>query len=354
MRRKSVSTFVKKMTAGALTVAMVVAGFVIAPKTAEAANEQSVDYTFYTDEEFRTLSEAKKAPVKDGYVFGGWYQGPGETKTALTEDTVSSATGNIYAKFVPAYVLSVKTQNQAGTNADSNGIGVRILSSVDSTDYLEMGITLYLANHTEKPMPVNKKVYQRLKVGENTLTAKEVFGTASEYFSVWRLTDIANGNFAKIMYVRPYWKTMDGTTVYGLAKYVHIEDGYKKLISVPINLMSDADVAAGVVEMGYSSEVLEFVDFEKGRVFTDEMEINSDTAGKVKMVGNYATVDDYAPDGECLYANVRFKVKDGSSIWNDPVDGAMTRSKWFDFDVTPDFSDWTETTKDAGAWGLQY
>ena len=354
MRRKSVNTFVKRMTAGALTVAMVVAGFVIAPKTAEAANEQSVHYTLYTDEDFRTLSEAKKAPTEDGYVFGGWYQGPGETKTALTKDTVSSATGNIYAKFVPAYVLSVKAQNQSGTKADSVNTSIRILSSVDSIDYQEMGITLYLANRTEKDMPVNTKVYQKLKVGDNTLTAKEVFGTASEYFSVWRLTDIANSNFPKIMYVRPYWKTMDGTTVYGLAKYVHIEDGYEKYISVPINLMSDADVAAGVVEMGYSSEDLEFHDFENGRVFTDEMEINKDTAGKVKMVGNYATVDHYAPDAECLYANVRFTVKNGSSIWNTPDKGAMTRSKWFDFDVTPDFSDWTETTKDAGAWGLQY
>lgn len=333
---------------------MVVAGFVIVPKTAEAANEQSVQYTAYTDAEFQSLSSAKKAPVKDGYVFGGWYQGAGETKTALTEDAVSSATGDIYAKFVPAYVLSVKAQNQSGTTAESTETSVRILSSVDSTDYLELGITLYLANRTKMDMPVYTKVYQKLKVGGDTLTAKEVFGTASEYFSVWRLTGIKNKNFTKIMYVRPYWKTMDGTTVYGLAKYVHIEDGYNKYISVPINLMSDADVAAGIVEMGYSSEDLKFHDFENGRVFTDEMEINSDTAGKVKMVGNYATVDRYAPADECLYANVRFTVKDGSSIWNTPVEGVMTRSKWFDFDVTPDFSDWTETTKDAGAWGLQY
>ena len=76
MRRKSVSTFVKRMTAGALTVAMVVAGFVIAPKTAEAANTQSVHYKAYTDAEFQSLNSAKKAPTEDGYVFGGWYQGP--------------------------------------------------------------------------------------------------------------------------------------------------------------------------------------------------------------------------------------------------------------------------------------
>lgn len=356
MRRKSVSTFVKKMTAGALAVAMVVAGFVIIPKTAEAAYTygDAVKYKKYENTVFKDLYNDKAAPIEDGYVFGGWYsEKETDVYTPLTESEAGVTEGEVYAKFVPAYVLSVKAQNKYGTGADTEKTNARILSSVDSKDYLKVGFDLYLANR----IPMNHeitKVYGNIKVGENGVpyTPENVFGTASKYFSIWRLEEIEKSNYGKIMYVRPYWVTMDGTKVYGLAKYVHIEDGYLSLISVPINLMSDEKLAAGVVEMNYDNGAgLKFHDFEEGRVF-EEMAFNPDTAGKVKMVGNKDSVGNYA-SGECLYGNIRFEMSD--TLKSNLYDSNNERSNWFYFTFTgKDFSNWDEDTQNVRVWDLQY
>lgn len=361
MRRKNASVFVKKITAGVLTVAMVVAGFVIIPKTAEAANEKDqAIYDDYQRSEFINLykTEKKKAPVREGYVFGGWYQDVDGTKKALTEEEAGkkadNGTGaeNIYAKFVPAYVLSVKTQNKTGTSeATTDPTDMRILTAVDSLDYLETGLELYTLNQNEKNVEPNKKVYKKIYVGEQlTLEADQVFGSAAKYFSVWRLTNIPREYFDDIVYVRPYWKTVDGTIVKGLAKYVHVEDGYMNYVNVPVNLMSGNKVAAGVVTMTYPSDKLKFVGCENGRVFDDGMEYDSSTLGTVKVVGNNAVVGDYYTPGECLYANVRFQVQSDVKTYDKTT---QTRNTWFDFSFTEDFSDWEEATQTAGVWDVQ-
>ena len=360
MRRKNASVFVKKITAGVLTVAMVVAGFVIIPKTAEAANdkEQAIYVKCNRTDFIKSYkTDNKKAPVYEGYVFGGWYQDVNDAKKALTVEEAGkeadNETGaeNIYAKFVPAYVLSVKTQNKTGTSAaTTDPTDMRILTAVDSLDYLETGLELYTLNQNKKDVEPNAKVYKKISVGDQiTLEADQVFGSAAKYFSVWRLTGIPQEYFDDIVYVRPYWKTVDGTIVKGLAKYVYVEDGYKKYVNVPVNLMSGNDVAAGVVTITYPSDKLKFVGCENGRVFDDGMECNSSTPGTVKVVGNNAVVGGYCTPGECLYANVRFERKEDTPLYN--TDG--TRNIWFDFSFTEDFSDWEENRQVAGVWNVQ-
>lgn len=308
---------------GFMAVAVVIAGIVLLPKTASAVDtyteeETGIIYTLdETNYDFKTYWNEKKAPVMKGCVFGGWYvKEESGTYTALTEDTASTA-DSAYAKFVPDYVLSVRAQNEDGTaEKDGKNNSIRVLSSVDSKAYQSVGFDIWLANKTQitldwdgkTPLTTNK-IFEKIMVGENPVTPETYFGgVASKYFSVWRLDEIVDANDSKIIYVRPYWTTLDGTKVEGLAKYVHVEDQYKNYISVPINLMTGEAIAAGVVEMNYSG--LTFVGFEEGRLLK-EMEVNYGTSGVVKMVGNAETANQeiYA-DG--IYANLRF-VKPGTT-----------------------------------------
>lgn len=323
MNGKKVLSLAKKLLAVCLAAGMAAAGSMAVPEKAEAAvAEDKVIYdNSYAIEDY-WKKDSKTAPVKAGYVFGGWYSGEqeGDYLTAEMIDTNTDGnidfTGTVYAKFVPAQVLSVKAQNMAGTEVDTPSTSVRVISSMDSANYQRAGFDIWLANRkqlfkdqdTKAPLET-EKIYKGLMVGTKPVDAEVIFGGVSKFVSVWQLTNIDKSNYDKIIYVRPYWITMDGTKVEGLAKYVHIEDEYKKYISVPVNLLDKEAVAAGAVNMTYennSNEALELVEFEPGRVLP-EMDYSYDGAGRtIKMVGNAATVDQYE-SAESLYANVRFK-----------------------------------------------
>ena len=174
---------------------------------------------------------------------------------------------------------------------------------------------------------------------------------------MWNIVNIADVNDENIIYVRPYWVTLDGTKVYGMSKYVHVVDGYQtnKYVSIPINVMTASKAAAGIATINYDSSKMSFVGMEKGRIFDDAMEY-SEANGTVKIVGNGATVDKYNAD-ETLFANARFKLNDGIELYSVNTNtNVMTRANgYFDFTISnPDFSDWNENTVDAGAWNIQY
>ena len=310
MIRKNIICFSKKLTAGVLAVAVVAAGLFAVPKQVDAAvAADQVKYVKYDDiSSYR--GEIKTAPVLKGYVFGGWYDS--EDGNYYDQAGADSLSNGAYAKFVPAQVLSVKAQNIDGTDKNSNTTSVRVISSLDSTKYQKVGFDIWLSNQkqlhmagTESDPLETTKVYSGLNVGTDNWTANQVFGGISQYVSVWELINVANKNFGEIIYVRPYWITMDGTKVEGLAKYVHIEDGYKDggYISVPVNLMTGEDVAAGAVNVSYP-EGAELVGVENGRLFA-EMISNTSTTGTIEMVGNTEDATDVKADG--IYANLRFK-----------------------------------------------
>lgn len=354
MRGHSMSVC-KKITAGLLTATVIAAGIFVAPSkvNAETAEEDKVIYdNTYKMSEYWS-SEEKKAPIKTGYVFGGWYADEGNTP--LTEATAASYTGTAYAKFVPAYVLSVKAQNEIGV-AENDGVtaSIRILSSVDSKQYKNVGIKLLLNNKNDKSPEPSTQVYSGLGVTvedkTEVRTAKQIFGEASAFVSGWRIYNISDKNDSKIIYVRPYWTTMDGTKVEGLAKYVHVEDGYKKLVSVPVNILSKETAAAGALQVTCTDDRFEFYDveerFETGKIFA-EMEYNAVDSKNIKLVGNAAAVNETAViDG--LYANIRFKLKDGAVYESGTGDFAK-------FTVTGvDFCDWNESDVAINAWDIRY
>ena len=382
MNKKQVMSIVKKLTVSVLAVGMIVAGIVASPKKVAAEDTATiydkVIYVRYDAEDIETnywTADKKTAPVKEGYVFGGWFEqveaetDHTETYTEGDETTyynpLTTVSGVAYAKFVPAQVLSVKAQNEAKVTKsyidnfanEQDSFYIRVMSSLDSANYNKVGFDIYLANwlkvykdgvegvSTTKEATESDKIYSGVKEGTETKTAQQIFGGVSKYVSVWQLDKINyKENVELINYVRPYWETKDGTKVNGLAKYIHIEDEYLEYINVPVNLLGGEDIAAGAVNMTYTGAdagSLELVKFEEGRIFS-EMKYNY-SGNTVKMVGTTnLEVGKYQEEGETIYANLRFKQPTVNT----------------EFNITDDentFCDWNENIVDVKkVWDMKY
>lgn len=311
---------------------------------------------WFADESKRTV------PVKEDYVFGGWYTSTdGSNFTALKEaDLVNQNLDDIknitYAKFVPAYVLSVKMQIEAAASEnDGATTDLRVLSSVDSLDYQETGFEIWLGSRTQaEATPVITKVYGSLKLNAddtNPKTPEKEFGAASDYFSVLRIKNIKDSSDKSNVYARPYWVTLDGTVVEGMAKYLRVEDAFEgnEYISIPVNLLTGEEVAAGIVTMTYDAYKVKVVDVQGGRLLT-EMDNNTATAGTIQFVCN-ATIDSEGTfeqvNADGLYANVRFQLQDGVTL-RDGEHLEFTMSN-------EDFSNWNEEdVSTVKAWNVYY
>ena len=386
MNKKNTMSFIKKMAALVIAVGMVVTGIVLAPKQADAEGNviipDKVIYESYQDAKTYWEAEPKKAPMKDGYVFGGWFKEVLESeKTENTETSVENSgtvyyepltevTGEAFAKFVPAQVLSIKAQNgvdegkepitKAEDISKENPMWIRVMTSLDSKNYDWIGFDIYLANRKQPTNSADgtkvlrtKKVFSGLYEGDNTepTAASDIFCGASNYVCVWKLDQIDTAsNAEKIIYVRPYWVTKDGTTVNGLAKYVHIEDEYKGYISVPVNIARTEDVAAGTIDMSYygydglqiAKDDNDNILFEEGRIFP-EMTFRHDATNKeIKMVGVEQDANTYKNSNETIYANIRFQKPTTDTSLN------------FDMKLVK-FCNWEEKTDiDVKVWDIVY
>lgn len=314
MKKGNLFSGIKKIFAGSLAVMVVMTGLSITTKAAS----DSVMYKSLSMEDY--WGDEKVAPVEKGYVFAGWYGSESEEQP-LTE----CANGNAYAKFVPATVLSVKTQANA-ENVEAKelknvatGETLRVLSSVDSGKYQKVGFkVLFGTKEIDAGTNEYTKVYNNLtyvgKDGEvDTTTAAAVFGgSVSRYFFAADIVNIAKVNYSNQIYVCPYWVTLDGTTVYGQASNVFLEDhcADKNYYRASVNLFGDQDVAAGKVTVTYNSDQFEVVDVVNGRLFKGEIESNKDTAGTVTIVGNASRVSEHEKASDLLMT-VRFTKKSG-------------------------------------------
>lgn len=364
MKYSSKKHFAGKIAAGLLAAVVMVSGIFAAPMPVNAEGEIA-DTVIYDNETFQMsdyyhAEREKLAPVLPGYVFGGWYEDD-KGESPLTEDTAADyekiSGKRAYAKFVPAYVLSVKAQSKSGTSEAVDKTDMRIVSSVDSRKYRNVGITLLLNNKNDKSPEPTTTVYTGMEVEEDgkteVRTPKQIFGAASEFLTGWRIQNIAKGNYSKILYVRPYWTTMDGTRVEGLARYVHVEDGYKNLVSVPVNLMTDPlkreGIAAGALKVICNDPRFEFYDVqsvENGRIFAN-MDYHVVDGNTVKIVGNVTGIGRTATaDG--IFASVRFRLKDGESY-------TCGNGTFLNFTVAEeDFRNWDEEIVPMNAWDVRH
>lgn len=345
MKRKN--HILKKMIIGCLAAVMIMSGMNV---YAAVEVQNTVSYEAYKAEVFAEAFTTKVAPVKDGYFFGGWYKDADGTEAIYATDNIENISGTVYAKFVPAYVLSVKAQNYYGTayTDGQDSTSTRLCSSVDNARYSEIGFKFSVAGGAEYTYPIeNNMVYNKLsvKAKNNEVTkyeANKIFGESAKHFSVLTIEDIPESYWCKEMYVRPYWVTPDGTTVEGIGKYVFVDDGINNYISVPINLNSVEAVAAGLMTIDYDETKLTYIGYNTGIVFEDMKAHN--TGSTVQCVGNVNELANVAADD--LYISLRFEMKNPNLIGS---------GEFLTFEVSDEnFCNVNEDLIKMNVWNVQY
>lgn len=373
--KSRVINVLKKTSIGLLTAVMVVAGSGMTSLVANAATTNGVTSGIvYKDVKYSTcksyISAGNKVPEYTtitgqtdnyGYLFAGWFKANNDASankiTASTTGIADNTT--VYAKFVPAYVMSVKCQNLSTTTASSTSTDIRILSSLDSAMYSEFGfrvekLTLQSDGSYKETLIGEQKVSKifaggiKIYSGSNatTYSAANVFGAKAKYAASLTLTGVTD--FKAVYSVQPYWVTFDGTKVYGLARNAHVEDGLNGYINVPVNLKSASAVAAGVVTVDCSAlEGYTLDKVERGAAF-QEMEYKDTGNNKIKVVGNVADISKNA-DSNDLFVNLRFK----------PTGNKVSRTfddKFYHFDISGvEFCDKDEKTPSGyTVWDIQY
>ena len=363
----------KRMFSLLATIVMVSAVALPVNAADETKNTEAtgIVYAKYEDGTYEDYMNNRVAPeyvgsLACGYVFGGWFTSANETTFTPIVNT-ANISGAVYAKFVPARVLSVKCQNKAGTVAGMQGTtSLKIVSALDSANYKSYGFELdYIALNSKNTIDTGKcysikevytldDAYTKFNVysdaaGTNKVGGyepKDLFGNAATYFTTYGVKEIASNQFDAIVCIKPCWTTLDGTKVYGLTKYAHVEDGLLtddncRYVNVPINLRKAASgVAAGVLSVNYKD--LTFVEVEGGRYF-EEMAW-ADKGTSVKLVGNTANISD--KNDNDIYANIRFKVADKKAY--EVLSG-------YEFTVNgEDFSDSLEKQTTPNVWDVFY
>lgn len=315
----------KKLLTGFLVVALAISGIVVMPKNVEAASATEVYYAETEKDKYNISNywdedkNSRKVPMKDGYVFGGWFVHDGEDYVALEEEELTneslSSIGAV-AKFVPADVLSVKTQLATeGTDAEEKAF-LRLLSTTDSPDYQKVGFVYQLGSKDAVTKEMNT-IYTAIKPSKTSsqilYPGSSFVDGASEYFIALDVNNISNKSYASIVYARAYWVTKDGTTVMGLARNNRVEDRLEEndYTSAGITLLTDeyapAMVAAGKVVMTYNKDAYDVVNngIDAGKVLSGMRWNVDDEVGTITFVGNAEIVNtNIETDG--LFANVRF------------------------------------------------
>lgn len=343
--------FLKVMKTIALTtlaVSIVVLGNVSMPNKVQATEvvettTSGVQYVKYNNVEYYgECFQSKKAPEYNavdadgvGYVFGGWFERK-ETDDKIEYEPIEENTGfddakeqnAVVAKFVPAQVLSVKCQNWAGTDENSDKSIVRVISAVDSRNYSGYGFEFLRKSDNgwielgcyESKSDDNRyySTFNYYKEASDqkpsaSFKANDLFGKSASHFTTCTLGPVPDEAFGTIICIKPFWDTLDGTRVYGLTKYAHVEDGYLNYINVPvnINILNDENGAVAGMLNVKSENGLQLVDVEYGRLF-DEMDTNTvtDSEGNVvvRCVGNTSTISQEAEKKEMdIYVNLRFQ-----------------------------------------------
>ena len=328
----------KKALTSMLAIALIMSGALVLPTYVEAAlTAESIQYEVkYQLVNYSTFNDCitnKKVPeyipeenenCDYGYLFAGWYKNQNENDAIKTATDVPSET-QVYAKFVPSYVLSVKSQNDYSSNSTDASMKLRVVSSTDSLRYNDVGFKVAKMTKTadgcysmgkEMSYPVERlykgglDVYDATQSKDVDYTTDLVFGSKAKYVSALIL-NIKKANFSTVYRVQPYWETLDGTVVEGLGRFVSANDGWDGYLNFPINLKDSDAVAAGVLSVDYSDLTADgFVLQEvKGGIVFQEMAYAEKENSVIKCVGNVENIEANAESND-IYMNLKFKVPD--------------------------------------------
>lgn len=334
----------KKLIVGTFAFAIILAGMnllsVQGSKVQAAGTETSVKYYVqeYTGEQVNSYKSTDVAPVPtpeqgqekyNDWLFAGWFTD--KTCSKALEGAIDTD-ATYYAKYVPAEVLSVKVQVTKDTDEKSPNADMRLVSTVDSLQYENVGFEVYY-NGSTKAVKVNATtVYRRIEAGKGGVDygfSPNIFDTQSKYFITVTLKNVVNKNFANGFYIRPYWETLDGTTVYGVSRYARVEDSYLNIVNVPVRLVSDSATATtGTVNVAYDTEKFTYLDayastlangtttstpgLVNGSIFGEVKKEDESTLGTVTITGPTDATDAKKINGEI--AHLRFQAKDIATL----------------------------------------
>lgn len=258
------------------------------------------------------------------WLFAGWYTDKECTKS-LSESIVSpnAANGTYYAKYVKKEVLSVRCQLKADTKADSADTILRCVSSVDSLKYKNIGLELVTPDDSVKRMRSDKvgtkiKARDEIYLSEFTYSPKAV-NTESEYF--FSATErISNSDFGNGYLVKPYWITQDGTCVYGVSKYVTVNQGIRNNdgmvvdnhIYIPVQMAKQPEKGATFTANGSTATYVEY-DENGGYAHLELTEVPTTSVTK------YTIKDSSEQEvGTCIYRNKKIE-----------YDGTNADTSWY-------------------------
>ena len=313
--RQIVKNFFGKAVISILAIAMTVLAAWMFDGEASVAYALEDNYYFVEPTENGVeITENMTAPKpttegKETYIFAGYFAE--ETcETPITETTSEK----VYKKFVPAEIMSVKAQVTKGTKIDSDKTDMRLVTTVDGLDYKEVGFDVYFNGATT---PVNAKtttVYNRIVAADNGNAfgySPEAFNADSDYFTTVNLVNIANKNFDKTFFIKPYWKTLDGTKVYGMSRITRVSDSYNGIVNIPVRLYTDNIVNAGLFNVDFSeyANILEYKGYDNGDVFAS-VEVANNTENAIVTV----TTPTQVSGADSMVANLRFQVKVGQIV----------------------------------------
>lgn len=379
--KSRVMNILKKVGAGVLAMTLIVGGCMLPAKEADAAtvtgvtsNIEYVPVKFsvcktYIGVEPNIVPEYTELSDKSdsfGYLFAGWYKGDSDASankipnndTSIADDTI------VYAKFVPAYVMSVKCQNWSTTTANSVSTNIRLISSLDSNMYSQFGfrVNKWTANEdgsfTSAWGGYKEKAVSKIFKGGidiysdsdsyTTCETSDVFGEKSTYAASITLQGVKKEDFATTYSIQPYWVTFDGTKVYGLARYAHVEDGLNGYINVPVNLKDTDGVAAGVVKVDCSS-LPDGYTFDKAECGIQFPEMSChDNKNVVKIAANIADLTANASSND-IFVNLRFKPGDAKTTRT--FDGTFYHFTMSEIDFVTNTE---EAPKEYTVWDIQY
>lgn len=352
-----VKKFVKKKISILLAATLILSGFStvgVCGIEAEAVDDTKKFHAEQLDiTEYKDKNPLPQDSQYADWVFAGWYKDV-TCETYVTDK--QEETGSQYAKFVPKEVLSVLCQTQVNTNENTDITKMRIISTVDTLKYREVGFRITVGDSTiTRPI---KTVYKSIKAVNGGVAFSyqpSALSEASTYFATLTVTNISNESFATGILIEPYWETVDGSTVYGVSRYARVEDGYLKIINVPVRLYDRTDVAAGYAEVAYDTSKFIYYGSDNGTVF-DNLDTYAEN-GVVKCVGD---INDISKNVEAygLYANLRFKLKPSEeNLLKDLTAESFTKDPGVDVTLsegilTIDFNDCiaTEGKSDFVTW----
>ena len=268
---------------------------------------------------------------EDDIIFAGWYA-DADYKTPLKTKPAGDAL--CYAKWVDADILSIKMQ------ASEDKTKLRLLSSVDTLDYQNVGFEIYFTPKGQREVKTTFEAFTVLKrinavnTGVTYAYSPKIISADSEYFVTATMTEIASKNLERDFYIRPYWTTCDGAKVYGVSRMFSISDcADGNMINVTIKDDTSTGLKAG-----------DNVKVQLGTGTTTEVDASvvGKRNGYVHLNVNKARTG--------LDSTTKVTYNEESTIYQNLLSKSTMDTSWYDAD--PDADKYVITTK-ADLMGIQ-